>query len=141
MGNGFKNNFLYGTEMRYNYPGLIDFELEEIGDNCLRFEIYEQDVSITCNGRGRSGDSSLRFSASNGLTIRSYDYVDLENDNMVYLKGADISSPPFTIREYKNNGVRIQMRKEILSAFEEFAASKGITLSTYPQPTQLSLWD
>jgi hypothetical protein len=124
--------------MRYHYPGLIDFDLTIPENNPLKlsFEVFFQDPSITTNGW-----NDIKFTASDGLSIRSVGRVELVQD-IVYLKGSSREEAPRASKVFESKVRCILHHDRILKAFEEFAESKGTCLQRIePRQEQLSLWD
>lgn len=120
--------------MLFNYPGLIEFKLEKIGNPEIRFEIYSQSPSIT---RLSSSVPIFRFESSDGYVIDSSDFVDLTSDR-VWIRGPESlqTGPVYSVTN--SDGVY----DRVLKAFDELAASLGISLAgTIREHEQLSFWD
>lgn len=126
--------------MRYTYPGLIDFELEQVGQD-LTFTIHEQSPSIT------NGPGSLNFLASNRMQIISAVRIELTygayvGAGAVYIRGSNKKLRSTDTRYYPTVAAATDYFNRALKAFEELAASKGIVrFEIAPRQEQLELWD
>jgi hypothetical protein len=124
--------------MRYNYPGLIEFELNIVENDPRRlyFKVYEQDASIT------NKTPEFSFKASNGIRLISRGKVELAGD-IVFLRGRtrceDNTPSSYT---YESPEKCLIGHDSILSAFAELAEKRGIpVINGQRLQEQLSLWD
>lgn len=124
--------------MRYNYPGLIDFEMDIHPDaaRTIRFEIHSQSELITA----ASGRDDFMFTASNGIRIISRGHIELFGET-VFLLGESKDYRKATTKNYRDVLEAQGRLIQYLEAFDELAKSKGIRLQgTVAEPEQLSLW-
>jgi|ERR1700756_1740573 len=123
--------------MKYVYPGLITFILEQVDDE-VYFQILEQNTQLLKPGVGPI------FLASNGLTIGSWGFPEIMARD-VCLQGN------FETRNNNRHCYRLPGEADasccvlnVLQAFSELGLKYDIKLESelrQPQQVQLSLWD
>lgn len=122
--------------MRYNYPGLVDFEITEEGTCSLRFVIHSQSE----NFKAGPGIPEKIFRAKDRFMVGSWDYIEMGPDYLA-LHGRQ-KNREYHLRPFSTAEIRAKYLERALKAVEEWAASMGATLqSVVPEQVQLSLWD
>src|ERR1700758_4222404 len=123
--------------MKYVYPGLITFILEQVDDE-VYFQILEQNGELLKFGIGP------RFLASNGITIGSWDFPELMPDTVALRGDSGHKNTRRHCYQLPSEADASRCVKRVLQAFSELGDKYDIKLESVlrqPEQIQLSLWD